>query len=89
MGITALYGEKLYNIFNFVKDVFNVDLTLSDLFNEMNLVTGGMSAVCNAYGNVHDLEKCRVTMELKTKVLYENIDNYVIICKNKMIIIGG
>lgn len=43
-----------------------------DLFNEMNIVTGGMAAVNNAYCSVEDVNKCRVTLELKTKVLYEN-----------------
>lgn len=45
----------------------------SDLFNEMNIVTGGMAAVNNAYCSVEDMDRCRVTLELKTKVLYENI----------------
>ncbi len=45
-----------------------------DLFNEINLITGGMATVNNAYGNVSDLQKCRVTLELKTKVLYDNIE---------------
>ena len=48
-----------------------------DLFNEMNLVTGGMSAVTNAYGDVNDLDVCRVTLELKTKVLYPNLEKAV------------
>ena len=46
--------------------------TYGDLFNEMNIVTGGMAAVNNAYCLVEDVDSCRVTMELKTKVLYEN-----------------
>lgn len=56
-----------------------------DLFNEMNLITGGMSAVNNAYGNVNDLQKCRVTLELKTKVLYENIDKAVALMQEIML----
>lgn len=44
-----------------------------DLFNETNIVTGGMSAVNNFYGRVEDPGKYHVTLELKTKVLYENI----------------
>ncbi len=43
------------------------------LFNETNLVTGGMAAVNNAYSKLDDLDGCIVTMELKTKVFYENI----------------
>ncbi len=48
-----------------------------DLFNEMNLVTGGMSAVNNCYSNLNDLDKYRLTLELKTKVLYDNIDKAI------------
>lgn len=44
-----------------------------DLFNEINIQTGGMSAVCNAYANVDDLDDYQLTLEIKTKVLYENI----------------
>ena len=48
-----------------------------DLFNEMNLITGGMAAVNNAYGDVKDLDTCHVTLELKTKVLYPNLEKAV------------
>ncbi len=48
-----------------------------DLFNEINLITGGMAAVNNAYGNVSDLQCCKVTLELKTKVLYHNIEKAI------------
>lgn len=48
-----------------------------DLFNEINLITGGMAAVNNAYGDVSDLQCCKVTLELKTKVLYHNIEKAI------------
>ena len=48
-----------------------------DLFNEMNLVTGGMSAVNNCYSDLNDLDKYRLTLEIKTKVLYDNIDKAI------------
>ena len=48
-----------------------------DLFNEMNLITGGMAAVNNAYGDVQDLDACHVTLELKTKVLYPNLEKAI------------
>ncbi len=44
-----------------------------DLYNEMNIVTGGMAAVNNCYSNLNDLNKYRLTLEIKTKVLYDNI----------------
>ena len=48
-----------------------------DLFNEMNLVTGGMAAVNNVYANVEDSDRFSVTLELKTKALYENLGKAV------------
>lgn len=45
-----------------------------DLFNEMNLVTGGMAAVNNVYSKIDDPDVCRVTLELKTKAFYDNLD---------------
>lgn len=48
-----------------------------DLFNEMNLITGGMAAVNNAYADIQDLNKCKVTLELKTKVLYPNLEKAI------------
>lgn len=47
--------------------------TYGDLFNEMNLVTGGMAAVNNAYSRVEDPDQYTLTLEVKTKVLYENL----------------
>ncbi len=48
-----------------------------DLFNEMNLITGGMAAVNNAYSSVENPNNCKVTLELKTKVFYDNIDKAI------------
>ncbi len=48
-----------------------------DLFNEINIVTGGMSAVNNCYSNIDDLNQYRLTLEIKTKVLYDNISKAV------------
>ncbi len=48
-----------------------------DLFNEMNLITGGMAAVNNAYSSIDDLDSCQVTLELKTKVFYANIEKAI------------
>ncbi len=45
----------------------------SDLFNEMNIVTGGMAAVNNVYSRIEDLDDHTVTLEVKTKALYENL----------------
>lgn len=45
----------------------------ADLFNEMNILTGGMEAVNNVYGSLSDENKCTVTLELKARALYENL----------------
>ena len=44
-----------------------------DLYNEMNLVTGGMAAVNNVYGRLQDTDEFTLTLELKTKVFYDRI----------------
>ncbi|MDL2302512.1 insulinase family protein, partial [Lachnospiraceae bacterium OttesenSCG-928-D06] len=52
-----------------------------DLFNEMNIVTGGIAAAANVYGNIEDMEQYTVTLEIKTKVLYNNIDKAIALIK--------
>ena len=47
--------------------------TYGDLYNEMNLVTGGMAAVNNVYGRLQDTDEFTLTLELKTKVFYDRI----------------
>lgn len=47
--------------------------TYGELFNEINIVTGGMAAVNNVYTQVEDIGRYRATLELKGKVLYENL----------------
>ncbi len=44
-----------------------------DLFNEINIKTGGITAVNNVYANVDNLDKYTLTLEIKGKALYENI----------------
>ena len=44
-----------------------------ELYNEINILTGGMAAVTNVYTRVEDIKQCNVTLELKVKVLYENL----------------
>lgn len=45
-----------------------------DLYNEMNIQTGGMAIVSNIYSNYKDTDSQKVTLEVKAKVLYENLD---------------
>ncbi len=44
-----------------------------DLFNEVNIKTGGIVPISNIYINADDLNKYTLTFEMKGKALYENI----------------
>lgn len=45
-----------------------------DLFNEINLVSGGMSAMNTLFANYEKPEDFKIAMEVKTKVLYGNME---------------
>ncbi len=45
----------------------------SELYNEINLQTGGIAPVVNVYTNADDMSKYKLTFELKVKTLYENL----------------
>lgn len=45
----------------------------TDLFNEINLETGGISSNLNVYGNVKQYEEYKAFYEIQAKVLYEKI----------------
>ncbi len=45
-----------------------------DLFNEINLQTGGISTGTMTYTNSKNLDEYRIMFEIKTKVLHENLD---------------
>lgn len=46
-----------------------------DLFNEINLQTGGIATGASTYTNACDLEEYRIMFEVRTKVLHENLEN--------------
>ena len=46
-----------------------------DLYHETNIKTGGVQMVVNTYTNAQDLSQYKVTFEVKTKVLYENLQD--------------
>lgn len=56
-----------------------------ELFNEMNLVTGGMAAVNNIYSNLQNVDECKVTLELKTKAFYDRLLDAVALMKEIML----
>lgn len=44
-----------------------------ELYNEINLQTGGIAPVVNVYTNAEDTSQYKLTFELKAKALYENL----------------
>lgn len=70
--------ERLYPYVGIFKDCLGLlntaNYSYGALSTEIDLNTGGISAVTNVYGNVDDTDICKVTLDLKTKVLYGNID---------------
>ena len=48
-----------------------------DLFNEINLVSGGIAPITNVYAQADDFDKATVTFELKCKVMYEDMQSAV------------
>lgn len=53
--------------------VNTADHSYSELYNEINLQTGGIAPAVNTYTDARDLEKYTATFDLKVKVLYENL----------------
>lgn len=47
----------------------------SELYNEINLQTGGIAPAVNVYTNADDLSVYKLTFDLKVKTLYENLPN--------------
>ena len=45
----------------------------SELYNEINLQTGGIVPAVNVYTNADDLSRYKLTFDLKVKTLYENL----------------
>ncbi len=70
--------ERLYPYVGILKNCLGLlntaHYSYGELSNEIDLSTGGMGAVNNIYGNVENTDVYQATLELKTKVLYENID---------------
>ncbi|MCH5253657.1 MAG: insulinase family protein, partial [Lachnospiraceae bacterium] len=48
--------------------------TYGELFNEINIQTGGITPVVNTYLDAGDLQSYTATLEIKVKVLYENLE---------------
>ncbi len=56
-----------------------------DLYNEMNIRTGGMAVVSNIYTDNQNIDRYKMTLEIKAKVLYENLE-YAFLLAQEMIL---
>ena len=69
--------EELFSYIGILKAVLGyVDTevhSFDELFHEINMETGGITAVTNLFTNAKNLEECRVTFEIKAKTLEDNL----------------
>ncbi|MCI9373865.1 MAG: insulinase family protein [Lachnospiraceae bacterium] len=71
--------EELFPYVGLLKSVLGLvnteNYTYGELFNEINIRTGGISPVSNTYTDARDLQSYTATLEIKVKVLYENLEH--------------
>ncbi len=73
--------ERLYpyvGVFNACLGLLNTEhYSYGELSNEIDLCTGGIGTVNNVYSSVEDADRYKATLDLKVRVLYDNIDKAV------------
>lgn len=71
--------EELFPYVGLLKSILGLvstrNYTYGELFNEINIRTGGISPVVNTYTDARDLQRYTATLEIKVKVLYENLEH--------------
>lgn len=69
--------EELFPYVGILKTILGLvnteNYSYSALYNEINLQTGGITPVVTTYGDARDLSKYTAVLDLKVKVLYENL----------------
>lgn len=69
--------EELFPYVGILKMILGLvstkNYSYSELYNEINLQTGGIAPAVNTYTDARDLSKYTATLDLKVKVLYENL----------------
>lgn len=65
------YAGLLRNVLGYVN---TKSYSYSELFNEINRNSGGISTGFSAYIDINNNEKCKPVMEVHTKVLYDKLD---------------
>lgn len=56
-----------------------------DFYNEMNIKTGGMAVVNNIYTDNQDIDRFKTTLEIKVKVLYENLEHAFLLAQEMLL----
>lgn len=59
-----------------------------ELFDEINLQTGGIATSLSTYVNARNLQECRITFEVKAKVFYENLDKAFALMQEMLLTTG-
>ena len=81
--------EELFSYLGILKAVLGyVDTdahTYGELFHEVNMETGGITAVTNFFTNAKDLSQCKVTFEIKVKTLEDNLSRAVALAEEIML----
>ena len=69
--------EELFPYVGILKTILGLvnteNYSYSELYNEINLQTGGIAPSVTTYADARDLSKYTATLDLKVKVLYENL----------------
>ena len=61
--------------------VDTANYSYGELFNEINIHTGGIRFVINTYTNAKDMDRYSIKLEMKAKALYENRDKAIELMK--------
>ncbi|MCM1252375.1 MAG: insulinase family protein [Clostridium sp.] len=70
--------ERLFPYVGLLKSILGLigtkHYTYGELFNEINIQTGGISPTANTYTDAGQMDKYTAALEIKVKVLYENLE---------------
>ena len=70
--------DELFPYVGLLKSILGLvdtkNYTYGELFNEINIQTGGINTVVNTYIDSRDMQKYTAAFEIKVKVLYENLE---------------
>ena len=69
--------EELFPYIGLLRSILGLvstqNYSYGELFNEINIQTGGISSTVNTYIDAMDMDRYKAVLEVKVKVLYENL----------------